>query len=125
MEGSDVQRNAQENSSGGIGRLLIGKGKSKESGGAHAAESYARIVVAELTRHKHYPLEARNINAIGTVSLTFTIGEAGHIITHTITRSSGHPVLDEAARTMLTAARFPPPPGGKFTASIPVRFEQR
>jgi len=31
-----------------------------------------------------------------------------------ITRSSGDPDLDAAARTLVQSARFPPPPGGSI-----------
>ncbi len=125
VEGSDVQRNAQAASVGGIGSQQNGEGKAKAAGGTTSSAPYARIVAAELARHKHYPSAARDQNITGTVSLRFTIGEAGTIIAKAILQSSGHPVLDEAAQVMLAAARFPPPPGGQFTASVPVRFERR
>jgi len=88
-----------------------------------AAASYAARVAGELERHKRYPAEARAARFEGTVVLAFVIGPAGAIVSHSIARSSGNAALDAAVHAMVAAARFDPPPGGRFASSIPIRFK--
>ncbi len=90
-----------------------------------AAASYAALVAGEIRRHRHYPPAAREANVTGVVVVAFTVGPGGTIVSHSIVRSSGHGILDGAVRSMMGAVRLPPPPGGVFTSSIPVRFETR
>lgn len=52
--------------------------------------------------------DAREKNA-GTVVLYFLIGPEGDVLESKIQRSSGHPSLDEAARSALAKCRFRPP----------------
>ena len=58
----------------------------------------------------------------GAVGVAFTIGPSGRVISQSITRSSGNPVLDAAARTTLSSVHTPPPPGGRFSTSTNIRF---
>lgn len=88
-----------------------------------AAASYASLVAGEIRRHRHYPAAARDANITGVVVVAFTIGSSGRVSSHSIVRSSGHSVLDGAVRDMMVAVQLPPPPGGVFRSSIPVRFE--
>lgn len=88
-----------------------------------AAASYASLVAGEIRRHRHYPAVAREANITGVVVVSFTIGSSGAVVSHSIVRSSGHAVLDGAVRDMMAAVHLPPPPGGMFRSSIPVRFE--
>lgn len=96
-----------------------------EAGAARraAAASYASLVAGEIRRHRHYPAAAREANITGVVVVAFTIGPGGTVVSHTIVRSSGHGLLDGAVRGMMGAVHLPPPPGGSFRSSIPVRFE--
>lgn len=88
-----------------------------------AAASYAAEVSAELRRHRHYPAAAREAGITGVVVVAFVIGPGGRVATHSIVRSSGHPILDQAVRGMLRAFSLPPPPGGFFRSTVPVRFD--
>ncbi len=90
-----------------------------------AAASYAALVAGEIRSHRHYPPAARAANITGVVVVAFTVGPGGPIASHSIVRPSGPGVLDGAVRAMMSAVRLPPPPGGLFTSSIPVRFETR
>ena len=44
--------------------------------------------------------------------VAFTIGPSGRVVSQSITRSSGNPMLDSAARTTLSAIHTPPPRTG-------------
>jgi protein TonB len=92
---------------------------------AASRASYGAIISAEIARHKIYPAEARAAGASGTIGVAFTVGAEGRIVTHTITRSSGNPVLDGAIDPMMAAVQAPPPPGGVFRGSVSVRFDLR
>lgn len=91
--------------------------------GSIASANYRSIVAAELNRRKFYPPAARSSGAQGVVVVTFTIGADGRVARHAISRSSGQPLLDGAVRQMMTALSLPPPPGGRFRATVPIRFD--
>jgi len=93
-----------------------------EAGGVSRAE-FGALVIAELNRRKFFPAAARAAQASGSVGVAFTIGPAGRVVSQSIVRSSGNAALDDAARTILSALRTPPPPGGAFSASSSIRFE--
>jgi protein TonB len=84
--------------------------------------AYAALVSAEINRHKLYPAGARAAGAEGSVAMVFTIGTAGAIVSHAITRSSGYGELDAAASQMIAAANPPPPPDGAFHGQIAINF---
>lgn len=84
--------------------------------------SYASLLAAEIRRHIFYPAAARAAGATGVVGVAFTVGPAGRVVSQSIVRSSGDPVLDSAARTTLYAIHMPPPPGGRFSTSTNIRF---
>jgi protein TonB len=91
--------------------------------GSIASANYRSIVAAELNRRKFYPPAARSSGANGVVVVTFTVGGDGRIARHAITRSSGQPALDSAVHQMMAAVSLPPPPGGSFRATVPIRFD--
>lgn len=90
--------------------------------GAIASASYRSIVAAELNRRKFYPPSARAAGLEGVVVVSFTIASDGHVRDHAIVRSSGQPQLDDAARRLMSAMSLPPPPGGVFRATVPIRY---
>jgi protein TonB len=96
------------------------------NGAPHASAmspaAYAGLLAAEIRRHTFYPSAARAAGATGIVGVAFTVGPSGRIISQSITRSSGNPTLDAAARTTLSAIHTPPPPGGRFSTSTNIRF---
>ncbi len=100
--------------------------RGEEHGAARASAmspaAYAGLLAAEIRRHTFYPSAARASGAIGVVGVAFTIGPSGRLAALSITRSSGNPVLDSAARTTLRAIHTPPPPGGRFSTSTNIRF---
>jgi periplasmic protein TonB len=91
--------------------------------GANASANYRSIVAAELNRRKFYPPSAKAAGIEGVVVVTFTVGAGGRVANHTITRSSGVSELDRAVHQMMAAVSVPPPPGGRFRATVPIRFD--
>ena len=77
----------------------------------------------------HYPPESRRIHEHGLVILRVLIDESGHAREVEIYRSSGHPRLDEAARSAVARAVFRPYiDGGVARASaaiVPIEFSLR
>ncbi|MFP5382918.1 MAG: energy transducer TonB, partial [Gammaproteobacteria bacterium] len=75
-----------------------------------------------------YPPEAREQGLEGNALAVFSLDRDGRILSLRLGKSSGVPVLDEAAlETIRRAAPFPPPPAGLPFAVIediylPVRF---
>lgn len=88
-----------------------------------ARSSYGALVSAEINRHKIYPERAQNKRATGRVSILFAVGAMGEMLTYEVIGSSGSEALDAAAKTMIEAARLPPPPGGEFRGTIVIHFD--
>jgi protein TonB len=97
-----------------------GRGDTGAATGAISTADYSSLVNAEIRRHTHYPESASP--ATGTVLLSFTIGPAGRVTSSSVVQSSGHGVLDSAARQTLSALSLPPPPGGRFTRTVQLHF---
>jgi protein TonB len=98
----------------------VGRGETGAASGAVSAADYGRLVYAEITRHSHYPEQASP--ATGTVVLSFTIGSSGRVTSSSIVQSSGNGLLDGAARQTLSALSLPPPPGGRYSNSVPIHL---
>jgi periplasmic protein TonB len=98
------------------------RGRAGAATGAVSTATYRSLVIAELGRHKQYPPAALSAGVQGTVVVSFTIGPAGRVVAHTITRSSGSSALDSAVHRMMAAVSLPPPPGGIYRATAPVEF---
>lgn len=97
------------------------------SGAGIALKSYLAEVRRLLEQHKTYPWMARRQYREGVVVLKFTIGKDGEIAGHTVTRSSGHEILDGAAAEALQkVGRFPPLPAAlgrsQLNIEVPLSF---
>ena len=53
----------------------------------------------------------------------FAVGANGRVTRHAITQSSGQGSLDQAVHQMMASVSLPPPPGGVFRATVPIRFD--
>ncbi|UES59066.1 TonB family protein [Roseibium aggregatum] len=100
-----------------------------KDGGTRATSNYQGKVVAKLRRAKRYPREAKRQRLEGTVSVGFTISSNGAVSGIRVTRSSGHPVLDQAALDMVRrASPMPKFPGdirvARMNMQVPVRFDR-
>lgn len=74
-----------------------------------ASNAYNALVVGHLARFKKYPAAAGD--AVGTVTVVFTLSRDGKVIDVKVTKSSGNHLLDEAALANVRRAdpfpRFP------------------
>jgi periplasmic protein TonB len=104
-----------------------GVGKGPGPGAGSLLQGYLRQVRRLLERQKKYPRMAQRMNMQGVVLLQFTIAADGGIQATRLCRTSGHDLLDEAARqTVRRVGRFPPLPSGlgrqKLAVQIPLAF---
>ncbi|MGA8171821.1 MAG: TonB C-terminal domain-containing protein [Methylocystis sp.] len=81
------------------------------SGGATAQKAYARKVAAEIRRHS-----PATTSLHGNVSVRFTIGASGRVVSHTVVGASD-PALSSQVNKILASVQAPPPPGGSFSAN--------
>jgi periplasmic protein TonB len=87
--------------------------------------AYASLVSAQINANKVYPSLAREQGISGVVNIAFTISRAGRVQNAIVTRSSGSAVLDTSAKQAVLAIALPPPPEGRFSSSVPIRFGLR
>lgn len=87
---------------------------------SHAEYLAAWVERVEAVGNRHYPSEARQRKLFGELQLAVTLLPDGSIAGIDILRSSGHPLLDYAARdTLLRAAPFAP-----FPAEMTARWDR-
>lgn len=84
-------------------------------------------IVSRLTDIRQYPSQARAKHEEGIVFVRFAIDRSGHVLTPSLVRSSGYPLLDEEALAMLRrVGHLPPPPSSiphdPVFLSLPVVF---
>lgn len=73
-------------------------------------ESYLAGVRQTLERHKIYPPLAKRLGQTGEVTLKFEVGKGGEVLKSELANLSPYPVLNEAAKNLISAVRFPPIP---------------
>ena len=79
-----------------------------------------------IRRHTHYPRIARRTHKEGVVELCFTLQPSGEVIHLHIMKSSGHKILDRAAKkTILQAAKEFPHPKKAVDLQIPIEYRLR
>jgi protein TonB len=87
--------------------------------GTASSASYRATALAHLARFKRYPNEARDRNIVGVAVVRFTLSPGGAVLAVALARSSGAPMLDEAALAMVRrAAPFPPMSDGASSMTI-------
>jgi protein TonB len=97
---------------------------------AKAQANWQSSLVAHINRYKRYPAEARAHKVEGIVSVEFTLGRSGQILSSRVAHSSGSAVLDEEAVALLRRATplpTPPqevPPEG-VSLVLPIHFRMR
>jgi periplasmic protein TonB len=89
--------------------------------------NYPGQVVTRLRRALRYPAAARRDRLTGEVHVSFTVAAGGGVSGISVVRSSGSPVLDQAAiETVQRAAPFPqiPQAAGRssWPFSVPLAF---
>ncbi len=79
--------------------------------------AYGATIYGEIARRK-----PAGGGASGSVVVVFTVGASGRIVSQSLAKSSGDAELDARVTTMMQSVQAPPPPGGKFTGRITIRF---
>jgi hypothetical protein len=74
-------------------------------------KAYARLLAAEVRKHSPKSTES----GAGSVTVAFTIGASGRVVSHKIQQASD-PALAEVADKILASIHTPPPPDGAFSA---------
>jgi len=88
-----------------------GTGTGRGTGSGSALQGYLHRVRGLLERNKIYPPMARRRHEQGVVVVRFTIAADGGVSAVAVVRSSGHSLLDQAARETVSRVRqFPPLP---------------
>jgi TonB family protein len=87
------------------------------------SRNYLEIVKLKIEKNKKYPENAKRNHMEGIVNLKFIITSDGDIRNMEISKSSRHPMLDEAAMQALKdAAPFPKPPERFFKEEVPLQI---
>ena len=92
--------------------------------------AWQKKIVLKINANKSYPKLARSKRIKGEVLIRFSLDRYGKVISQSIEKSSGWPVLDNAAlRVLKKVGKFPTPPshlsGDEFTLMIPIRYRFR
>ena len=100
-------------------------------GGAPKVEpSWQTNLMRQLQRFKRYPALAQSRKEEGVVLLSFSLDRSGHVLAHSIARSSGHLDLDNEVLAMIMRADPLPPFPASMTQTqidltVPIRFSLR
>jgi protein TonB len=81
---------------------------------APISTDWQHSLAAWLAAHKTYPELARRRGIEGSVVLRFTAGRSGQVVSVSVVRSAGSPMLDSAAEALVRDATLPP-----FPAAMP------
>lgn len=92
--------------------------------------SWLTDVVRQLQRLRRYPVAARSRKEEGIVVLSFSVDRAGHVLSRTISQSSGHTELDDEVMALVVRAEPLPPfpasmPQQQIDLTLPMRFTLR
>ncbi len=101
-----------------------------KGGAPHVEPSWQTSLVRQLQRFKRYPAGSHARNEQGVVVLSFTLDRAGHVLAHSITKSSGYADLDNEVMAMILRAEPLPPfpasmPQPRLDLTVPIRFSVR
>jgi protein TonB len=112
-ETAESNRNAAQRSS--IGSLSSSASPAK----------WQSKVASHLKRRMKYPTDARRRKEEGTVSVKFSVDDAGNVLSVSLARSSGFPELDaEILSLVRRASPVPAPPAdANKTLTAPMTFE--
>ncbi len=101
-----------------------------KGGAPHVEPSWQTSLVRQLQRFKRYPAGSHARNEQGVVVLSFTLDRAGHVLAHSIAKSSGYADLDNEVMAMIMRAEPLPPfpasmPQEQLDLTVPIRFSVR
>jgi periplasmic protein TonB len=118
---------AQGQATSGAPSQAAAPSAASQAAGNAAVSNYPGQVVTRLRRALRYPAEARRARVTGEVHVSFTVSANGAVGGISVVRSSGSPILDQAAiQTVQSAAPFPaiPPAAGRssWPFTVPLAF---
>jgi periplasmic protein TonB len=101
-----------------------------KGGAPKVAASWQTSLMRQLQRFKRYPHAAQSRKEEGVVLLSFSLDRSGHVLAHSIARSSGHAELDDEVMAMIMRADPLPPfpesmPQTRVDLTVPIRFSLR
>jgi periplasmic protein TonB len=109
-----------EGTTASTGGTSSGQAAQANAAGNAAVSNYPGQVASRLRRSLRYPREAQRQGIRGEVHVRFTVNSGGGVGGISIARSSGSPVLDQAAiATVQRAAPFPAIPAAAGRNSWP------
>ncbi len=113
--------------SAGNGNFGVSQGPGGPGYGTGSPDDYLDRVRRHLEHYKHYPDDALKKKQEGTVMVAFTLAHDGTVTGAWITKTSGNPLLDQAALAMLhDGSPVPPVPerywGRAGPITMPVNF---
>jgi protein TonB len=125
---ADAQRGVAEGSAAARA-APSGQARQANAAGNAAVSNYPGQIASRLRRSLRYPREAQRQGIRGEVHVQFTVNAGGGVGGVSIARSSGSPVLDQAAlQTVQRAAPFPaiPPAAGRnsWPFTVPLVFSR-
>ena len=90
-------------------------------------KDYFSLLIAWLNQHKDYPPAVKKKKQQGTVVLAFSINRSGTVLTSRVQKSSGYPLLDQAALDMLARANPLPAmpdsmPRQRLRLAVPIEY---
>jgi periplasmic protein TonB len=98
----------------GVGTGAAGAGRGAFGSGKGPGDDYLDRLRRHLAKYKHYPPEAVKRKEEGTVLLSFILARDGTVLEAAVERSSGFPLIDQAALDMLRNASPVPPLPASF-----------
>jgi protein TonB len=126
-DSADAKRGVSEGRRDGRSASSDDNARQASAAGNAAVSNYPGKVVSKLRHVLRYPPEARGRRLNGVAQVQFVVGSSGDVGSVRLARSSGSPILDEAAlATVRRAAPFPPIPEGagrsSWTFTVPLAF---
>lgn len=98
----------------GVGTGVAGAGQGSFGNGKGPGDDYLDRLRRHLAKYKHYPPEAVKRKEEGTVLLSFVLARDGTVLEAAVERSSGFPLIDQAALDMVRNASPVPPLPASF-----------
>jgi len=99
----------------GVGTGAAGAGRGALGNGKGPGDDYLDRLRRHLAKYKRYPPDAVKRKQEGTVMISFVLARDGTVLQAQIERSSGFPLLDQAALDMMHNASPVPPLPPSFT----------
>jgi len=103
---------------------------SAASADPNVLNRYRASLYAAVKNRLRYPATAERQGISGTAQIRFTLDRSGQVISASLVRSSGNPLLDQAAlATARPGSSLPAAPASipqqQFTVTAPLRFDPR